>query len=629
MSQIVLVYGQSSEKVVKEIEKSEAFSSLRLIDFPTFMEQEISAERVIVTGSIDEIKTILLQGVKHHFEVAILPNTSQTLLQNSFGLSKDVSKNLDIALNNAAKPMDMLFANDELVLHTALLGDAPPLSYHTSKYRNKSFKERLHALYQAYLKIKTMKHTRLKFKTSKSTTFETVATGIVVIEHDNNTFASKLASNSVSTNDTQLDALILSPNSILQYLKLMTYAIFNRKKRANLPSSIGYIKSQELSLESKVPLPVVVDGQEIGTTPVHFSVKPNILNIVLPDSFWEKASEKKTTKETVKLDKLTHSKEKMNYLQKRLPFFAHAAEDQYKTLFSTLRQEAKVNSIFVVLMFFSAVLATVGLYLNSASVVIGAMLLAPLMNPIVALAMALLRQDMKLSVESIKTIVVGVLITLLTAASIAWVLPLEHLTEEMQGRIKPSILDMIVAVVSGAAAGYAKYNSKIASTFAGVAIAVALVPPLATAGIGLGWGDWVMLYQAFLLFLTNLIGIIFAASVIFFIKGFSPLHRAKKGLVYTLVFSLLVMIPLLDSFVTMVKDAQIISRLEHTRFEVNQKQITLQNVSLSRDEKTEVIKCELVLKEIPTNEEMKELKEKIEHHVDKKLELEALIRLHF
>ncbi|HHD72512.1 MAG TPA: DUF389 domain-containing protein [Epsilonproteobacteria bacterium] len=163
----------------------------------------------------------------------------------------------------------------------------------------------------------------------------------------------------------------------------------------------------------------------------------------------------------------------------------------------------------------------------------------------------------------------------------------------------------------------------------GVAIAVALVPPIATAGIGLGWGDFVMLYQALLLFLTNLVGIICAASVIFFMQGFSPMKRAKKGLFYTLLISFLITLPLFDSFVTMVNDAKIISRLEHATFDIAGKVVTLQNVSLTRDEKTEVIKCELLLLNTLNNREIKDLKEKIEKKLNRKVELEALMRIRF
>ncbi len=629
MQKIVFVYGKASQSIIEEVKQNSLSSSLKHLDYETFMHTKMEYDKVLVAGDIDEIKAIFSRAIVEGFEVALIPDASQVTLQDSFSLSKNLSENLKVALNSEAKPMDILYANEQVVLHTALAGDAPPLSYRISKYRNKSIKERLILLYQAYLKVKLMKHTKVKLQTNKSQTVETVATGVVVIEHYNKTCASKLINTTVSTNDSKLDALIISPNSIVEYLQLMAKAIFGRNKKSTIPNSIGYIKSKQLTLESKVPLPLMVDGKEAGTTPVEFMVKPKALKISLPDAFWKNAPQKINNKETVKTDKLVHSNENMNYLQKRLPFFTHAGEEQYRTLFATLRDEGRASSSFVMLMLLSTILVTVGLYLNSASVVIGAMLLAPLMQPIVAFSMGLLREDATLSLESLKSIGIGVLVTLLTSALIAWILPFEHMTQEMAGRIKPSILDMIVAIVSGVAAAYVKNNTKIAGTLAGVAIAVALVPPIATAGIGLGWGDFVMLYQAFLLFLTNLVGIIFAASVLFFMQGFSPMKRAKKGLFYTLVISLLITIPLFDSFVTMVQNAKIISSLENTTFRVESKEITLQNVSLTRDHKTEVIKCELLLNKTLSNQEIRKLKAKIEEKLGKKVKLEALMRMRF
>jgi len=139
----------------------------------------------------------------------------------------------------------------------------------------------------------------------------------------------------------------------------------------------------------------------------------------------------------------------------------------------------------------------------------------------------------------------------------------------------------------------------------------------------------VMSYQAFLLFLTNLVGISFATLVVFFIQGFSPMQRAKKGLFYTLVISILITLPLLDSFRTMVQDAKIISRLEHTTFTIEGKEVTLQNVSLTRDKKIEVIKCELLVTKTLNNRQIKKLKSKIEERLGSEIELEALIRMRF
>jgi uncharacterized hydrophobic protein (TIGR00271 family) len=591
------------------------------------MHQKVAFTKVLVSGNIYEIKAVLFKAISNNFEVGIIPHLNQEALRDSFSLSKDIFQNLQTALNNQAKPMDILYANGQIVLHIALVGDAPPLSYRLLAYHKKTFKEKMFLLFEAYKKVRFMQHTKIKITTKKQQEIESVATGIICIEHDNKTFASKLINHHVAENDAKLDALIISPNSILEYLKFIFTTIF-QKKASSLSSTLGYIKSEQLKIESMVEMPLSIDGDKVGTTPVEFIVKPQSLKISLPDTFWSK-EKKEQSKEQIKVESLPKSKERMSYLQKRLPFFTHAGEEQYQSLFATLKEEGKSSSSFLILIFLSSILVTIGLYLNSASVIIGAMLLAPLMNPIISFSMGMLRQDINLSLTSIKTITVGIIITLITSASISCILPFEHLTQEMVGRIKPSVLDMIVAIISGIAAAYVKNNQKLSATIAGVAIAVALVPPIATAGIGLGWGDWAMFYQAFLLFLTNLIGISFAVSVVFFMQGFSPMKRAKKALFYTLGISIIITFPLINSFVSMSQNAKVISLLEHHSFEIEDKKIILQNVSLSRDNHLEVVKCELLVKEIPTQEELKVLKKQIEEKLNREVALEVLYRIKF
>ena len=627
MQGVAFVYGEDSQKVLDEVKKYTLSLELTFLSFDAFMHQKMAFKKVLISGNIYEIKAVFFRAISNGFEVAIIPHLNQEALRDSFSLSKDIFQNLQTALNNPAKPIDILYANGQIVLHIALVGDAPPLSYRLLAYHKKRFKEKMILLFDAYKKIRFMQHTKIKIITKKQQEIESVATGIICIEHDNKTFASKLINHHVAENDAKLDALIISPNSILEYLQFILTTIF-QKKASTLSSTVGYIKSEQLKIESMVEMPLSIDGDKVGTTPVEFVVKPQALKISLPQSFWSK-EKKEQSKEQIKVDSLPKTKERMSYLQKRLPFFTHAGEEQYQSLFATLKEEGKSSSAFLILMFLSSILVTIGLYLNSASVIIGAMLLAPLMNPIISFSMGMLRQDIDLSLTSLKTIIIGIIIALVTSASISCILPFEHLTQEMVGRIKPSVLDMIVAIISGIAAAYVKNNQKLSATIAGVAIAVALVPPIATAGIGLGWGDWAMFYQAFLLFLTNLIGISFAVSVVFFMQGFSPMKRAKKALFYTLVISIIITFPLINSFISMSQNAKVISLLEHHSFMIGDRKITLQNISLSRDNHIEILKCELLIKEIPTPKELKALKKQIEEKLNKKVALEALYRIKF
>ena len=332
----------------------------------------------------------------------------------------------------------------------------------------------------------------------------------------------------LSASDGKLSIVILSPTSIVQYMGYVFKSLVSHLTPKTLPHSVGYMQSAKLKIETKIPLEVLIDSTFQQQTPVELEVKKEALALSVGEGFWEKQKVEKNGKDSIKVDHLPSDEKSHTYLSKVIPLFSHASQEHYASLFTNLREESKLSQNFMVLLIFATMIATFGLFINSSSVIIGAMLLAPLMQPIVSLSMGVLRQDEQLELNGAKTIAIGVIAVLATAATIALFTPIERLTSEMSGRLSPTILDLFVAIVSGAAAAYAKSNEKILGSLAGVAIAVALVPPIAVAGIGLGWADWHMFSMAFLLFITNLVGIVLAAAFTFVLLGFSPLTYSQK-----------------------------------------------------------------------------------------------------
>lgn len=228
--------------------------------------------------------------------------------------------------------------------------------------------------------------------------------------------------------------------------------------------------------------------------------------------------------------------------------------------------------------------------------------------------------------NAIKTIAIGVLAVLVTAALIAFLLPMQRLTPEMAGRLSPTILDLFVAIVSGIAAAYAKNNEKILGSLAGVAIAVALVPPIAVAGIGLGWGAWYMFSSAFLLFVTNLVGIVLAAAATFMVLGYSPIKVAKKGLLTWLVIALMVAVPLYSSFGRMQENARIQTILTDTYFMVGGKKLELSHIEVLHHKGKPEIRCEVITSGILSPEDKAYLKEVITQSVGREIEIIATFR---
>ena len=165
--------------------------------------------------------------------------------------------------------------------------------------------------------------------------------------------------------------------------------------------------------------------------------------------------------------------------------------------------------LFMVMM--ACGIALLGLLQNSVAVIIGAMLISPLMGPIVGLGMSLAVLDYVAMRQSLRTLAVGVAMALVIAVLIVLVSPLREATPEILGRTQPTLFDLLVAVFSGLAGAYATINRK-GETIVGVAIATALMPPLAVVGFGLATWNLQIAGGAAFLFMTNLLAIAFSVT---------------------------------------------------------------------------------------------------------------------
>ena len=167
-------------------------------------------------------------------------------------------------------------------------------------------------------------------------------------------------------------------------------------------------------------------------------------------------------------------------------------------------------------------IAALGLIVDSPAVVIGAMLVAPLMSPIVGTGMAIVLGDARFLRLSLVAVLRGVALAVAVGA-LSGLLYLDRpLTAELLARTEPTLLDLAIALFSGLAGAYALSNSDAAGALPGVAIAAALVPPLATVGISLTTGHEQEALGALLLFTTNFVAISSATALVFLILGFRP-----------------------------------------------------------------------------------------------------------
>ncbi len=197
-------------------------------------------------------------------------------------------------------------------------------------------------------------------------------------------------------------------------------------------------------------------------------------------------------------------------------------------VYEQMRSAAQPTVDFFVLITLAAMIASLGLLQNSAAVIIGAMLVAPLMSPILAMAMAIVNGNLSLLRTAAEATTQGIALAIFVGVAMTLISPINTATPEILGRTAPTLLDLLVALASGAAAGYALSRKEVAAALPGVAIAAALVPPLCVVGFGLGTSQLDIASGAMLLFTTNLIAIIFAAAGIFLALGFQP-ARAERG----------------------------------------------------------------------------------------------------
>jgi len=208
-------------------------------------------------------------------------------------------------------------------------------------------------------------------------------------------------------------------------------------------------------------------------------------------------------------------------------------------ILASVARDARLDRKFLLLIILAAAIATLGLLQNSTAVVIGAMLVSPLMGPIMGVGFGLATIESNLIKRSLVTLAAGMAVAVIVAMIIIWLSPIQDVTSELRARTQPTLLDLGVAVVGGIAGVYAIMR-KLSGVMVGVAIATALVPPLSTVGFGLVTGRFDFALGAALLFLTNTLAIAFAATIVARLNHFgpslTPQHTALQvvGIVATL-----------------------------------------------------------------------------------------------
>jgi len=200
-------------------------------------------------------------------------------------------------------------------------------------------------------------------------------------------------------------------------------------------------------------------------------------------------------------------------------WIAPLSRDERQQLFERISTDSVGGPDYYIMMVLSASLASLGLLQDSTAVVIGAMLVAPLMGPLLGAGLALVQDNLALMRRSLGVIVLGVVLGLLVAGLYGAANPGFEPTMEVEARGTPDILDLFIALISGMVAAYAQCRFTLSNTLAGVAIAAALVPPLAVVGISTASGELQIAAFATVLLLTNIVAIVLGAAFVFRLMG--------------------------------------------------------------------------------------------------------------
>ncbi|MGB7439650.1 MAG: DUF389 domain-containing protein [Coleofasciculaceae cyanobacterium] len=223
----------------------------------------------------------------------------------------------------------------------------------------------------------------------------------------------------------------------------------------------------------------------------------------------------------------------------------------------SLLQDSQLTLNFLVLIVSSCLIATFGLLLNSAAVIIGAMIIAPLMMPLRGFSFATLEGDLILLRNSFLSVAAGTILGVGCSWLAGTIISLPEFGEQVLARTQPNLIDLLIAIVAGGVSGYAKIRPSIGDALPGTAIAVALMPPLCVVGLTLSQGELELSWGAFLLYITNLIGINLACLIVYVISGYARSNELGRSLSwgFSLVLIALLAVPLGISFLQLIQQA--------------------------------------------------------------------------
>ena len=628
---VYFISQEEDEKVLSEIFdyiKEKYKSEISIFSIDKIFEDDKNNKDVLFLLYLgdDEIKKFFQNHLNKSISIAILPHKNSLDTIKNYCISKNIIDAIDDAYNpKLLSKIDLLKCNDFISFNRISIGNMHGMN--NFDYNKNS---RINKIKIFFSNLKNIRFKSYTLKISEEQIIQTAASGITILEHLSLATQESAIRDELSLHDGKLNAYILAPTSLISYIWYLLAIFFYQKiSLLSLPKSLGFIKTSKITISSNEVLDYQIDNKELYQSKlIELEVLQDCINLHLGRDLLEivKNDDKHIEeKDVIKLNSLPKTELSSILIEGKLPLFKKATDDDFKDLLVSLKDSAKFSYIYATLVILSTLLATTGLFANSTPVIIGAMILAPLMAPIISLSMGVIRADKFLLFQSSRTLFLGIFLALLFSTIYTLFIPLEQITVEMQGRLNPNLLDLMVAIFSGMAGAYAYSKEEVTKSLAGVAIAVALVPPLSVTGIGIGIGNLDVMYGSFLLFVTNLVGITLSAALTFIVLGFAPVKKAKKGLFYTSVLMVIITIPLFFSFMKVVDKYEYFNKLNSVKSIVlNDNKIELKIQSVDNKKDKIFINIEIISIKYLSFDDYIIIKNKLQERVDKQIVLKII-----
>lgn len=223
-------------------------------------------------------------------------------------------------------------------------------------------------------------------------------------------------------------------------------------------------------------------------------------------------------------------------------------------LYQQIEQNTQIDINYFLLVLLSSIVAAVGMLENNIAVVIGAMVIAPLLGPNIALAFGTVLGDTTLMLRALIALILGILLALASSYLLAYAYPNSEYSHELLTRTTVGLSAIVMALASGAAAALSM-TTRLSAVLVGVMVAVAILPPTVAMGLMIGYQNYGLALGAFILLSVNIVCINISGNIIFLVKGIRPRtqsdNKKAKKTAYLYIFIWLIL--LLSLLIVLIK----------------------------------------------------------------------------